>query len=636
MARTVWLILAVACLITASAPPSPTAAATAPPVRVTQLAGTIRSVAVANDIAVIGVGPRLQVVRMGETPQLLGELSSLQENIRDIALAWPYAYVANGAGGLHAVDLSVPTVPRLVASYATDGVARSVVVASEKLYAGVGDALLVLTGPALTLAATQRVGSQVFDVALAGNSLYLAAGRLCILDGVSATLSLRGCWHDLNSVRVEVIGGFAYVLDGSGGEITPIDIRPAVPPVPTGPWVPISQFAQLMVRDGQRLFIAITSPPSMRVYDLSAVDARGVPTTPPTSVPLASMPLAGTLYAGITSSNRMYVAAGEGGLQSYATNQSALPRIGVYVPANTSAPARLAMTGQTLLVASADRITLYDVSSPASPARLGTAALQGGPPTATAVVGQYAYVAVATGVRIFSIANPSEPRNVGTLALNSPFDLAAHNDNLYITAFDGLIIATLANPEQPAVIGTFVATANNQTFRGGRSVALTANGSTAIVGIGERLWAVDLRNPTAPVAYGPPLRVSAWDIVVDGRYAYLSAVVGGAALYVIDLIDPANLTYRGIYRGDTSSTSLQVVDGQAYIGLAGDRARLRVVDLSNPDGPAGGVSVSIPAEPSDMLAAGGYLYVAAGSGGLAIYQFGAPYPYRLSLPLVTR
>ena len=95
------------------------------------------------------------------------------------------------------------------------------------------------------------------------------------------------------------------------------------------------------------------------------------------------------------------------------------------------------------------------------------------------------------------------------------------------------------------------------------------------------LWIVDVKNANEPKAVGfLPLVGDAWDIKVQGNYAYLATAFPG--FQIVDISDPTNPTLVGVHDAPEIATVVEVEDNIAYIG---DRKSLHIFDVTDPAQP---------------------------------------------------
>jgi serine/threonine protein kinase len=204
---------------------------------------------------------------------------------------------------------------------------------------------------------------------------------------------------------------------------------------------------------------------------------------------------------------------------------------------------------------------------------------------------------------------------------------------------------------------------------GGNSYAVDMQGGVALLGVGPRMYVLDVSNPSTPQFVGQTAIMPGVvrDIIVEGNFAYVAA--GKGYLRVIDISNPANplevasyvegsyamglaLDENTIYIADNpfglraidisdplqprkageqkvpgASSSVYISGSRAY--LAGSTlGTLVVIDISNPAGLVDLGSVDIPEAAGSMFVAvqvrGNYAFVAAGNAGLVIIDISDP------------
>src|SRR3989344_3647713 len=163
------------------------------------------------------------------------------------------------------------------------------------------------------------------------------------------------------------------------------------------------------------------------------------------------------------------------------------------------------------------KLTVVDVSNPASPFEVGSATL---PTNATGkpyVQGNYLYVSdSSTGLLIFDVSNPNTPTQVGIY--NTPdvaYDVFVDGDYAYVADFaSGLQIINISNPANPTFAG------NYNTPNSARSVYVSEG--YAYVGDATSLQIIDVTNPALPVFKKSFVTTNDFDVFVDGDYAYVA------------------------------------------------------------------------------------------------------------------
>jgi hypothetical protein len=142
-----------------------------------------------------------------------------------------------------------------------------------------------------------------------------------------------------------------------------------------------------------------------------------------------------------------------------------------------------------------------------------------------------------------------------------------------------LLVFDVSQPDQPTVIGRSQILPHVI-----REIVLIENMVYAVMQ-GEGLTIFDLSDPTTPVQLSLwSTDGHAWDIVVEGGYAFLTVRVNG--LDIIDVSDPtlprrvANLDLAG------DAQRLDVENDYAYVTLSADNnGPLAIIDVNDPEMP---------------------------------------------------
>jgi len=271
---------------------------------------------------------------------------------------------------------------------------------------------------------------------------------------------------------------------------------------------------------------------------------------------------------------------------------------------------------------------------------------------------EYVYVGNFQGLSIFDVSDPSGPEKVGFISLEGGVkDVIIESDYAYIAnGENGLVVVDISDPTDPQYAGGY--------NTAGESYGVNINGGYAyIADLENGLVVVDVSDPMDPqYTGGDNTSDDALGVVVNNEYAYIVDALDG--LVVVDVSDPTDPQYAGGYDTESIASSLDVSGGYAFVG---DRNEgMVVVDISNPTNPqyAGGfdtyggprgitvsgnyafigysydglvvVDVSDPKDPqysgeydtngsaNDVAVSGGYAYVADGNKGLVVVDVGDP------------
>lgn len=173
---------------------------------------------------------------------------------------------------------------------------------------------------------------------------------------------------------------------------------------------------------------------------------------------------------------------------------------------------------------------------------------------------------------------------------------------------------------------------------GGTSHALALRGDVALIGLGGRLAAVDVSDPTRPtvIASSPILGTTVEAVVVERDLAYVAANEGG--LWLLDVHDPAQLRVLGSLQTPGQAEGVAVRASLAFV--AAGEAGLQVVDVQDPAKPRPIAGLDTPADARSIALASNTVLIADADrkrqdGGLCVVDISQPTEPRLiaSLPL---
>lgn len=110
------------------------------------------------------------------------------------------------------------------------------------------------------------------------------------------------------------------------------------------------------------------------------------------------------------------------------------------------------------------------------------------------------------------------------------------------------------------------------------------------------------------------------DVAANGDTLY----VANTELLAVDIRDPANPAIVGSGGDLPSSVTVEMGDGIVYASTGGSRGYVGAWDVSEPHTPMQIAEAEIPGASSDMLYKDGWLYVALGYHGVAIFDASDP------------
>jgi len=170
------------------------------------------------------------------------------------------------------------------------------------------------------------------------------------------------------------------------------------------------------------------------------------------------------------------------------------------------------------------RLTILDISNPASPTVVGKTAPMPGIVQDIYLSGNYAYVAAgSSGLRVIDVSAPTSPNEVGFF--ETPGDalgVAVVDNYAYVADYDGgLRVIDVSAPTSPTEVGFF------ETPADAYGVAVVDNYAYVAASHGG-LRVIDVSAPTSPPCVGFfDTPGSARGVAVVGNYAYVADSDGG-------------------------------------------------------------------------------------------------------------
>lgn len=271
----------------------------------------------------------------------------------------------------------------------------------------------------------------------------------------------------------------------------------------------------------------------------------------------------------------------------------------------------------------------------------------------------YAFIADGTnGLQIIDVTSPINPDSVSSVqtggSANDVF-VASINGNPYAFVSDfntGLVIVDVSNVFSPQIIGTIQGVYTNTSFidaaneiayvgTGGGAVSIIdisnlPNSTTLLSTAGSncngiyastnRLYIAggnfgfsiyDVTNPAAPVLKSNTNTTgSANNLVVIQNNAYIADSYNGTLIFnVTNPTSPALLS-----RITPNGQVLGVTVNNNTLYCADNNYGVESINISNPSSPAQNGHIKLNSSANNIFYFGGYLYLAAAEGGLAILQ----------------
>lgn len=308
------------------------------------------------------------------------------------------------------------------------------------------------------------------------------------------------------------------------------------------------------------------------------------------------------------------------------------------------------LNGGFLFLATGTDFVVLDVANPMVPTAVYTSGIDAND---VRVSGNYAYVAADSGFCVFNVVNPLDPVYIGCdQSYPYAYEVDVIGSYAYLVnqslQFRVLDISNPENPDYPTLDSM-----GSQAFIYDVTVL---NGYAFLVRT-HRLWIVDVSDPYNIIEANllEAANVSTVDVTSSG-YAYLAS--GGDGIRIADVSDPGNTLLVQVYDVVGEVMDVAIQDSNAFMVDWHDG--LVVIDIANPSNPhlvtqtvsfLGGRRIALsdsfgyvagagkifdlsePEQPielngsffgSDAVTVGTYLYTAAGSQGLLVYDILEP------------
>lgn len=272
----------------------------------------------------------------------------------------------------------------------------------------------------------------------------------------------------------------------------------------------------------------------------------------------------------------------------------------------------IAIQGERAYTADRFGMTIYDISDPQQPLRLGSVFLPGSG-ISVSVQGLIAYVgADNSGLAVIDISDDSHPNllsSIGIMSLASVVDQSI----LYVIGGWELHIFDLSAPASPTEIG--------QLYFGsyGRDIAVDS-GRAYVARSQHGMEMIDVSDPSSPVSLAT-LTLPGRTIGIDAVGGIACAVGSTLQLHVLDVGDPENIHLLASV--DTKGFPMDVLcyNDKAYVAGFGP---LMTFDLSDPSLPAMLSAMELPGPAYFLFLSGNHLYLPNDDSGFEIINVADP------------
>ena len=243
--------------------------------------------------------------------------------------------------------------------------------------------------------------------------------------------------------------------------------------------------------------------------------------------------------------------------------------------------------GKLVYMTSSEGLRIVDITDPAAPIEVGMVEILGAQDVK--VKGDYAYVTDYYGktVKVVNVKEERTPELVGSCSLpDGPARIAVQDYYAYVTVEDGMRIIDISDPKNPGEVGF---------------IDLGTDGNVH-------------------------------DIVVDGKYAYLSDY-SGKGLAIVDIDDPHAPVLAGSCSAGAYVYGIYLEGDYVYM-TENSQHGILVADVSDPNAPTQVGYSEVFGFNNNIFGDGTYLYVVStrpanyDNGGLHILSYGKdPYLY---------
>jgi len=244
-----------------------------------------------------------------------------------------------------------------------------------------------------------------------------------------------------------------------------------------------------------------------------------------------------------------------------------------------------------------------------------------GPAEHVRVQGEYVYVSNHTTFTVWNVSNPAAPIRMGTTDLPEEiWGFRIYGDRAYVGAnFFGLGILDISDPTVPRLIGS------HKTL-GQTKIGAVYEHRVVLIDHMEGMVMIDTSDETAPNGAGSYfLDGYARDVVTSGKMAY--ATDSPTGLYVFDLSGPGPPEPVGILHAPASPRFIEVArrEGVRSGILAGaGGGQLQIYDVSNPAMPTKAATFETPGRATRVAVVGQLVYVADTQSGVTVVDISTP------------
>ncbi len=594
---------------------------------VDQLGGRINTVTVQDDIAYVGVGPRLWLldVSQPETPVEVGQSDILPGLIQYIAVLNDTAYVlTDDESGFWIVDVSQPHQPQLVDFFETDVPIYFLREWNGHLYvapsARTEDKLIFRVDDPLQ---PIQIGELPYNYYPLANDEYVATTKdrdeshitVLVADATDLNnlIPVTEITANLNSYFIGTDQDQYYFLG--------IDSMPTIwvmpkqdsTNTPTMLDIELSPFFQGIHIEDQIIYVqenfgdAGSYGSNIEAFDVSANTAR----------PLGRLSAGNESYGLFVDNGIIYVATGESLIIAGVSEERGLRKLSEWRSIGTVG--WISTNNDKLFALNSWDDHIFQFGLDSTPPmhlryehkldqmRIDEVALAGDVMfTAGWFEGIHRYQTDTTPWQQTAVFD--SPNRIETVS-----GMIIQGNHLYAITDGVLTVLDISDPLQLPQVGKFEQLATSYS-------SLTVDDEQLFIWArfrnGHGFQVISIANPTMPEEIGvwqDPLQAQVNDLVVRDNLVYL---LTPSLLRIIDVTDVANMTVIATLPIAGGATNLTLLDDKLLLG----GERIRLVDISNPTQPHLIGELATPGDALDAVEYNGLIYVADGAGGLLVLR----------------
>jgi hypothetical protein len=511
--------------------------------------------------------------------------------LMDVAVQAGYAYGSNYTYGLQVFDIGDPRRPVLVGGL---NVGQSMGLAVQGTYAYVGGdgpslRVIDISNPAspVQVGAAIPVPARVNDAAISGSQLFLA----CEGGGVVR--------YDLSTPAAPVVVGAPYTATGGAygiaalGSYVYVAYESALRILNAGAMPNLTLAGSFVTNRAMDVAAAVSGPntyayvadeqaPGLRVINVT------LPATPSQAgfIAVTGMQPRAVALRGSFALTAGYISVGGAALQVVNVADPASPKIATAAALPSHAEA-VAASGDYAFVVDMGQLQVVNVSNPAAPAAGGAGTIGGA--YDLALDGDRAVVTGLSSAKLqlFDITSPGSPAPLGSFtAASNPYGVAVVGTRAYLSEFNRFEIVDISNPLAPALLGSSTLTGYGSDIALRGDYAFVADGPTG-------MQVIDVSDPGQPSIVGSYLTSSGTgSIAVQGAYAYLARSSAPYVFEIVDISNPLIPVLAGSWTSANPVYDLAVSGSFAYLATTGTRG-LQIVDISDAGNPSPTNSVNL-------------------------------------------